>query len=58
MKPRVSTFSGIFILADKGLYEPEPEPKVSGLWLMAMGIGTFAAAVLIGAYFVMEAIAG
>lgn len=62
MKPsRIIAADGrIYTLDGTGFYVPltDPEPKVSGLWLMAMGIGTFAAAVLIGAYFVMEAIAG
>ncbi len=61
MKPgTISTDLGIFELDQDGFYKPyaDPEPKVSGLWLIAMGIGTFAAAVLIGAYFVMEAVAG
>ena len=61
MKPqRIVTLEGIYTLDSSGFYVPvaEPEPKVSGLYLMAMGIGTFAAAVLIGAYFVMEAVAG
>lgn len=61
MKPRtISTLEGLFVLDDSGFYKPyiAPEPKASLLWLTCMGIGTFAAAVLIGAYFVMEAVAG
>jgi hypothetical protein len=61
MKSRIINEYGIvYIRAPDGFYVPEaePEPKISGLWLMAMGIGTFAAVCFIGAYFIMEAIAG
>ncbi len=49
----IDEYGVIHALDARGLYVPveEREPKVSGLYLMAMGIGTFAAAVLIGAYF-------
>jgi hypothetical protein len=61
MKSRIINEYGIvYIQGTDGHYiqESEPEPKISGLWLMAMGIGTFAAVCFIGTYFVLEAIAG
>lgn len=62
MKPSriIDEYGVIHALDARGLYVPltDPEPKVSGLWLMAMGIGTFAAVCFVGAYFVMEAVAG
>lgn len=60
MKPRtILTLEGIFVLDDTGFYKPyeEPEPKSSGVWAYFY-VASVAAAVLIGAYFVLEAVAG
>ena len=61
MKQRIVGSEGrIWVLDETGFYVPEeapPERKVSGVWAYFYVAGVVAA-VLVGAYFVMEAIAG